>query len=109
MTAIRATHIPTGLSVTCQDERSQLKNKIRAIETLKKRVYESREKEEKARVTEERRSQLSDKRKKLRFDLDENVLTDLRIKKSFAFPLDTNDIAALNEGLKIIKLWKKPL
>ena len=39
-TAIRVTHLPTGIVVTCQDERSQLKNKNRALETLKKRLEE---------------------------------------------------------------------
>ena len=39
-TAIRVTHLPTGIVVTCQDERSQLKNKNRALETLRKRLEE---------------------------------------------------------------------
>lgn len=43
-TAIRITHLPTGIVVTCQDERSQLMNKRRALETLKKKLEKDREK-----------------------------------------------------------------
>ena len=56
--AIRVTHLPTGMVVECQDERSQYKNKDRALKILRSRLYEMRQKEQDAKVAAERRSQV---------------------------------------------------
>lgn len=57
-TAVRATHIPTELVVTCQDERSQLNNKRRALENLKKRLIEQNAELEKSRMDADVKKQL---------------------------------------------------
>ena len=57
-TAVRATHIPTGIVVVCQDERSQLKNKRRALANLEKRLTEQNAELEKKRMDADVKSQL---------------------------------------------------
>lgn len=57
-TAVRVTHIPTGLAVVCQDERSQLNNKRRALENLKKRLTEQNAEREKSRMDADIKKQL---------------------------------------------------
>ena len=56
--AIRVTHLPTGLVVECQDERSQYKNKDRALQILRSKLYEREQASRTAAVAEERRSQV---------------------------------------------------
>ena len=57
-TAVRATHLPTGMVVVCQDERSQLMNKRRALENLSKRLTEQHAQMEKARIDADVKAQL---------------------------------------------------
>jgi peptide chain release factor 1 len=80
--AVRITHLPTGLVVTCQDEKSQLKNKIRALAVLRARLYERQLHEQQSQVAEMRRSQVGtgERSEKIRtYNYRENRVTDHRI------------------------------
>ena len=80
--AVRITHLPTNIAVTCQVERSQLRNKERAMEMLKTRIYNNMLEEQEAKEGNERRSKIGtgDRSEKIRtYNYPQNRVTDHRI------------------------------
>lgn len=80
--AVRLTHLPTGLVVSCQDEKSQLKNKEKAMKILKARLFEAAEAERVAGIAEDRKSQVGtgDRSERIRtYNYPQGRVTDHRI------------------------------
>lgn len=94
-TAVRITHLPTNIVVACQDERSQLQNRLRAMSILRARLYEIEEQKRQAEETATRRSQVGtgERAEKIRtYNYPQSRVTDHRINVS------SHNLAAVMEG-----------
>ncbi|MBP7216684.1 MAG: peptide chain release factor 1 [Candidatus Omnitrophica bacterium] len=93
--AVRITHIPTGVVVACQDERSQLKNKTKALRILRARLLDAKEQDASKKLSQERRAQIGsgDRSEKIRtYNFPDRRVTDHRIN------FTTHQLEAVLEG-----------
>src|SRR5215468_9544196 len=103
--AVRVTHLPTGLVVAMQDEKSQLQNKVKALRVLRARLYELEREKQQAELAASRRSQIGsgERAEKIRtYNFPENRVTDHRIKLTL-HRLDQvleGDLGELTEALR---------
>jgi peptide chain release factor 1 len=104
--AVRITHIPSGLTVHCQDEKSQIKNKAKAMRILRARIYEMEEAKAASERAEVRKNQVGsgDRSERIRtYNFPQNRLTDHRINLTL-YKLDLvmqGDVEGLFDALKL--------
>ncbi|MGB9702989.1 MAG: peptide chain release factor 1 [Candidatus Kapaibacteriota bacterium] len=109
-TAVRMIHIPTGIVVTCQDERSQLKNREKAMKVLRARLYELETKKQQEEISSSRKSMVKsgDRSEKIRtYNWPQNRVTDHRLEgddKNYSLrDIVDGDLEPIIEKLKIVE------
>jgi len=104
--AVRITHLPSGIVVTCQDERSQIKNRVKAMNLLKVKLYDMEIQKQQSEQASERRSQIGsgDRSERIRtYNYPQNRVTDHRISLTL-YKLDTfldGDIYEMIDALRV--------
>ncbi|XXS36530.1 MAG: peptide chain release factor 1 [Candidatus Karelsulcia muelleri] len=109
--AIRLTHIPTGIIAECQEERSQHKNYEKAMKVLRARIYQSELKRKNEKLSKERKSLIStgDRSAKIRtYNYPQGRVTDHRINKSIYY-LDKFMNGKINEMITALKILEKDI
>jgi peptide chain release factor 1 len=104
--AVRITHLPTGLVVTCQDEKSQIKNRAKALRVLRARLYEMEEEKNQRERAENRKSQVGsgDRSERIRtYNFPQNRVTDHRINLTL-YKLDAVMQGSLDEIIEALKM-----
>ncbi len=107
--AVRVTHLPTGLVVTCQDEKSQIKNKAKALRVLRARLYEIEEEKKQKERAEARKTQVGtgDRSERIRtYNFPQNRLTDHRINLTL-YKLESVMEGDLTEVIEALKFSAK--
>jgi peptide chain release factor 2 len=94
-TAVRITHVPSGIIVACQQERSQFQNKERAIKMLKSQLYQRRKEEEEAR-----RDAIENTKKKIEWgsQIRSYVFHPYNLVKDHRTDIETSNVAAVMDG-----------
>ncbi len=103
--AVRITHLPTGLVVTCQDEKSQIKNRAKALRVLRARLYEIEEEKKQRERAENRKSQVGsgDRSERIRtYNYPQNRVTDHRINLTL-YKLDSILQGSIDEIIDSLK------
>jgi peptide chain release factor 1 len=107
--AVRITHIPTGIIASCQDERSQIKNKAKAMRVLRARLLEKLQEENFSKMSQERKSQIKggERSEKIRtYNFPQNRMTDHRINLSL-YNLESIMNGNLEELINALRLSNK--
>ena len=104
--AVRLTHLPTGLVVICQDEKSQIKNRAKALRVLRSRLYDMEEEKKNRERAEARKNQVGsgDRSERIRtYNFPQNRLTDHRINLTL-YKLELIMAGQLDEVIEALKI-----